>query len=75
MVTTCHFVSRESKGYLELPEAVKKMVIPLILHCHEGVCPSGGGQYVIGCKCVGVTHFDSFVMVNMYYHNCRDPVQ
>lgn len=30
MVTTCHFISRESKGYLELPEVRKRMVIPLM---------------------------------------------
>ena len=30
VVTMCHFVSRESKGYLELSEVRKRVVIPLM---------------------------------------------
>lgn len=43
--------------------------------CYEGVCPSGGGHCATGCKCVGVSCFDSFVVVNGYCDGCGDNVQ
>lgn len=77
MVTRCHFRSHESNGYYVAKSQEECGYSTHVPSFHEGVCPSGGGHHLMGCRCVGVLvlYFASSVVLSACYDGSRGTIQ